>query len=88
MQAIMGAFHEGLDVIGGEDVIKTEDYSRGLNGLPASDVLKFYTENSSVVIRPSGTEPKLKAYISITAPDRNAAETIEAAIRSDMEAML
>ena len=88
MQAIMGAFHEGLDVIGGEDVLKTEDYSRGLNGLPASDVLKFYTENSSVVIRPSGTEPKLKAYISITAPDRNAAEMIEAAIRSDMEAML
>ncbi len=88
MQVIMSGFHKGLEMIGGEDVIKTEDYSKGSNGLPASDVLKFYTKNGSVVIRPSGTEPKLKAYISITAPDRFTAETIEAAIRSDMETML
>lgn len=41
MQEIMKEFHKGLDEIGGLKVIKTEDNSKGLNGLPKSDVLKF-----------------------------------------------
>ncbi len=89
MSEIMSAFHAGLDTIGGETVIKTEDYLPGLNGLPKSDVLKYYfsgdSEYGSVVIRPSGTEPKLKAYISITAKDRQAAEVLEEKITKDLE---
>ena len=88
MQAIMADFHRGLERIGGQKVLRTEDYSRGLHGLPASDVLKFMTERGSVVIRPSGTEPKLKIYISVTAPDRAAAEKAEDAIREELERKL
>lgn len=88
MQAIMADFHRGLDRIGGQKVLRTEDYSRGLHGLPASDVLKFLTEHGSVVVRPSGTEPKLKIYISVTAPDRAAAEKAEDAIREELERKL
>ena len=88
MGEIMSGFHAGLETIGGEKVLRTEDYSRGLNGLPASDVLKFFTEQGSVVIRPSGTEPKLKTYISVMAPDRAAATAVEAAIRADLEKKL
>ena len=88
MQTIMADFHRGLDQIGGQKVLRTEDYSKGLHGLPASDVLKFLTEHGSVVIRPSGTEPKLKTYISVTAPDRAAAEKAEAEIRRDLERKL
>ena len=88
MQAIMADFHRGLDQIGGQRVLRTEDYSRGLHGLPASDVLKFMTEHGSVVVRPSGTEPKLKIYISVTAPDRAAAEKAEDAIREELERKL
>ena len=41
-----------------------------------------------MVIRPSGTEPKLKEYISVTADDKAAAETVEAAIKADLEKKL
>ena len=88
MNDIMRSFHKGIDTIVDMKVIKTEDYSTGLNGLPKSDVLKYFYQgedvNGSVVIRPSGTEPKLKAYISVTAADREAAKGIEKRIASEI----
>lgn len=88
MAEIMAGFHEGLNEVGGKKVIRTEDYSVGLNGLPKSDVLKFFTDCGSIVIRPSGTEPKLKTYISVTAEDKQAAEIIEKKIITDIEKRL
>ncbi len=88
MNRIMGDFHKGVVSIAGMPVVKTEDYSQGLNGLPKSDVLKFYTDTGSVVIRPSGTEPKLKTYISITAKDKPSAENIEAQVDAALAAKM
>lgn len=92
MAEIMAEFHKGVDSIGGMKVDRVEDYSAGLNGLPPSDVLKYYYRGAdvegSVVIRPSGTEPKLKAYISVTAEDKHAAETVEHNIAADIEKRL
>ena len=51
-----------------------------------SDVLKFLLEDDcSIVVRPSGTEPKLKIYISVSAENREAAEKVECEIVKDAE---
>ena len=84
MQGIMAGFHRGVDAIAGREVLRVEDYSAGLNGLPKSDVLKYFTAGGSVVVRPSGTEPKLKLYISVTASDRDSAAATEARIVEEM----
>ena len=88
MRTIMQGFRGGLETVGGEAIVRTEDYSIGLNGLPKSDVLKFYTNSGSVVVRPSGTEPKLKIYISVTAGNREAAKAVEKRINADLETKL
>lgn len=78
MQKIMETLREGLTVLGGREVVTCLDYAKGLDGLPKSNVLKFLLEgNCSVVIRPSGTEPKMKAYISVSAVDEDTARTEE-----------
>lgn len=66
MKNIMAVFREKYEYIAGEKIIKFLDYLSGIDGLPKSDVIKFLIEdNGSIVIRPSGTEPKLKIYISV-----------------------
>lgn len=87
MEALMKSFREytaGSD-FAGRKILKVEDYSAGIKNLPKSDVLKFYMESEcSMVVRPSGTEPKLKLYLSITSKDRKSAEEIENSIVTEL----
>lgn len=86
MQGIMAAFRQGISTFGGKAVEKVLDYSAGLDGLPKADVLKFYLDGgTTLVVRPSGTEPKLKLYLSVTAKDEAEAARIEQAILNDAE---
>ncbi|UZH54527.1 phospho-sugar mutase [Salinimicrobium tongyeongense] len=77
-----------LSEINGEKVVLVEDYesSKAFHydltdtrietlDIPKSNVLIYYTENGTkVAARPSGTEPKIKFYISVNAPLENISE--------------
>ena len=57
--------------------------------LPKSDVLAFELEQgASVIIRPSGTEPKIKAYYTAIGETRADAEKTEAALKADFKKIL
>ena len=87
MQEIMKDFQTaGISSFGGKKVEKLLDYNTGIDGLPKENVLKFLLEgHGSVVVRPSGTEPKLKTYVTVSAPDKAAAEAIEKKIVEDLK---
>ena len=52
---------------GATEVLDVDDLGSGdIEGMAASDVLRFRLEGGArVVVRPSGTEPKLKAYLDV-----------------------
>ncbi len=53
-------------ILGDQTIIQTLDYLQKTSSLPRADVLEWTLEDgSTLIIRPSGTEPKLKAYLSI-----------------------
>lgn len=52
--------------LNGLRVVKIEDFSQGLYGLPVENVLKYTLEDDSwFCLRPSGTEPKIKVYFAV-----------------------
>jgi phosphomannomutase len=55
--------------LGGAPVEGITDFTDAGTGLPPSDVLRYTLRgNARVVVRPSGTEPKIKAYLEVTEP--------------------
>ena len=77
MASIMETFRsKGAEVFtGAGDVEEFLDYSKGIDGFPPANVLKFmFAGGSWIAIRPSGTEPKIKFYYCITAPNKQDAE--------------
>ena len=77
MQMFMQSLRENATSFGEFSVLETVDFLTGIDDLPKLDVLKFIlSENASLVIRPSGTEPKLKFYLSAVAKGEKKASEI------------
>lgn len=83
-------------VLGGGTVTICDDLSAGDGGLPPTDGLRYRTDDGvRVVVRPSGTEPKLKCYLEAVLPpggdlaaDRARAGAVLRAVRADLSAAL
>jgi len=68
MKKLMSALRENpINELAGVAVAERKDYMGGIEGLPPSNVLYYTMEDGSVlVIRPSGTEPKVKLYVMVS----------------------
>ncbi|MET9882262.1 phospho-sugar mutase [Streptomyces sp. NPDC006430] len=70
--------------LAGLRVTSAEDLSRGTESLPPTDGLRYYLEGeyeARVIVRPSGTEPKLKCYLEVVVPVEEAADLAPARTR-------
>ncbi|MEU1073924.1 MULTISPECIES: phospho-sugar mutase [unclassified Streptomyces] len=54
--------------LAGLAVTRAEDLTEGTEELPPTDGLRYYLEGARVIVRPSGTEPKLKCYLEVVVP--------------------
>jgi len=97
MQEIMKSLRsDAPKTIGGLHVIESADYQTGLftdaetgatreTGLPKSDVVSFFLPgHASVIVRPSGTEPKIKTYYTTTGKTMEEASALEEKLMADM----
>ena len=61
--------------IAGIKVKEYRDYQKGVDNLPKADVIQMVLEDETyLTVRPSGTEPKIKFYISVVDSDKKVAE--------------
>ncbi len=101
MKEIMSGLRaEPPKAIGGKKTLSVADYiaseetdlatgAKTVLTLPKSDVIAYKLEDgASVIIRPSGTEPKIKAYYTTIGESREAAKALEETIAADFKAIL
>ncbi|MFI1162420.1 phospho-sugar mutase [Streptomyces sp. NPDC020801] len=54
--------------LAGLPVVRSEDLTQGTDRLPPTDGLRYTLDGARVIVRPSGTEPKLKCYLEVVIP--------------------
>ena len=82
MQGIMAGLRASAPkTIAGYEVAEVVDYDADGTGLPRADVLEYRLVNGAkLMVRPSGTEPKIKVYLSAVADSDEAADAINTAM--------
>ena len=86
---MVGLRAEAPAEIAGAKVEAVVDYATCVNGLPKADVIEFDLEGGNkAIVRPSGTEPKIKLYIFAKGEDAAAADALIGAIEEDGRKLL
>lgn len=73
--------------IGGRRVLALDDLEMGCGGLPPTDGLRFVMEDARAVVRPSGTEPKLKCYLQVVVPVHSDLQTARVTARAALDTL-
>ena len=71
--------------LGGSRVLSVDDLEDGIDGLPPADGLRLNMDGARVIIRPSGTEPKLKCYLQVVVAVEAGTDATRAAATAEME---
>ena len=75
--------------IAGFKVLSKDDLAKPTNSLPATDGLRFNLEKKiRIIIRPSGTEPKIKCYIEVVNSDKSVALSLLEQLRPSLRELL
>jgi phosphomannomutase len=75
--------------IAGFKVLSKDDLAKPTNSLPATDGLRFNLEKKiRIIIRPSGTEPKIKCYIEVVNSDKSLALSLLEQLRPSLRELL
>ena len=97
--AIMSRFRDpALDKLGELPILAVEDYAAGTRtkktgavaalDVPKADVLKLFFETGTLAVRPSGTEPNIKFYCSVSGKTLQQAQDNLAALRAALDEMI
>ncbi|MFM8599754.1 MAG: phospho-sugar mutase [Mycobacterium sp.] len=73
--------------LAGRTVLRTDDLEQGVDGLPPTDGLRFTLADARVIVRPSGTEPKLKCYLQVVIPVTAGITDARAAAGAELKAL-
>ncbi|MET9063761.1 phospho-sugar mutase [Streptosporangium sandarakinum] len=74
--------------LGGRKVESADDLREGAGGLPPTDGLRYRLSGGArVVVRPSGTEPKLKCYLEVVVPVTGEVSEARARAAADLDAL-
>jgi len=74
--------------LGGLRVEQAEDLATGVGGLPPTDGLRFRLAGGArVIVRPSGTEPKIKCYLEVVVPTAGGVDAARIAAAGRLDAI-
>ena len=80
---------QAITEIAGFKVLSKDDLAKPTNSLPATDGLRFNLEKKiRIIIRPSGTEPKIKCYIEVVNSDKSLALSLLEQLRPSLRELL